>query len=43
MGLDLNEVVPGPEGDEWDGNVGARMLYKLIGWMLASQTAATGA
>lgn len=37
VGFDLNEVAPGPEGDEWDGNVGARMLYKLIGFTLASQ------
>ncbi len=37
VGVDVNEVVPGPEGDEWDGNVGARILYKLIGWMLVSQ------
>ncbi len=37
IGFDLNEVVPGPEGDEWDANVGARMLYKLCGWALASQ------
>jgi agmatinase len=37
VGIDLNEVVPGPEGDEWDGNVGARVLYKMIGWMLLSQ------
>lgn len=36
VGFDLNEVSPGPEGDEWDGNVGARLLYKLIGWMLLS-------
>ncbi|HEX9290888.1 MAG TPA: agmatinase family protein [Anaeromyxobacteraceae bacterium] len=33
VGLDLVEVAPGPEGD-WDGNVGARLLYKMIGWML---------
>lgn len=32
VGLDLVEVAPGP--DEWDGNVGARLLYKMIGWML---------
>jgi agmatinase len=38
VGVDLNEVVPGPEGDEWDGNVGARLLYKMIGWMLVSQS-----
>lgn len=37
VGFDLNEVAPGPEGDEWDGNVGARVLYKLIGFTLASQ------
>jgi len=33
IGFDLNEV--GPE--EWDGNVGARVLYKLCGWALRSQ------
>ena len=33
VGFDLNEVAPGPEG-EWDGNVAARLLYKMIGWML---------
>lgn len=37
VGLDLCEVAPGPEGDQWDGNVGARLLYKMIGWMLRSQ------
>lgn len=37
VGCDLTEVVPGPDGDEWDGNVGARLLYKMIGWMLVSQ------
>ena len=37
VGVDLNEVVPGDDGDEWDGNVGARVLYKMIGWMLVSQ------
>lgn len=37
IGFDLNEVAPGPDGDEWDGNVGARLLYKLIGLTLASQ------
>lgn len=34
VGFDLNEVAPGPDGDEWDANVGARMLYKLIGFAL---------
>lgn len=38
VGFDLNEVAPGPAGtDEWDGNVGARLLYKLCAWTLASQ------
>jgi len=36
VGFDLNEVAPGPDGDEWDANVGARILYKLIGWTLRS-------
>lgn len=35
VGLDLNEVSPGPEGDpdgtSWDAIVGARLLYRLIG------------
>jgi agmatinase len=34
VGVDLNEVVDAD--DEWDGNVGARVLYKMIGWMLVS-------
>lgn len=32
VGFDLNEV----GGEEWDANVGARMLYKMIGHALAS-------
>lgn len=35
IGFDLNEVAPGK--DEWDANVGARMLYKMSAWTLASQ------
>ena len=35
IGFDLNEVSPGK--DEWDANVGARFLYKMTGWTLASQ------
>ena len=31
VGADLSEVAPGPRGDEWDANVGARILYKMIG------------
>jgi agmatinase len=35
VGFDLVEVAPDPSGgDEWDGNVGARLLYKLAGWAL---------
>jgi agmatinase len=41
VGFDLTEVTPGPEGDEWDANVGARLLYKMIGWMLKSQATKT--
>ena len=35
VGFDLCEVAPGPSGD-WDANVGARALYKLLGCTLAS-------
>jgi agmatinase len=35
IGFDLNEVSPG--ADDWDANVGARILYQLINWMAASQ------
>ncbi len=37
VGFDLNEVAPGPPGDEWDANVGARVLYRMIGWALRSR------
>jgi agmatinase len=33
IGADLCEVAPGPTG-EWDANVGARLLYKIIGFAL---------
>jgi agmatinase len=36
VGLDLMEVAPDPAGGEWDGNVGARLLYKMIGHALKS-------
>lgn len=37
VGFDLNEVSPGESGEsEWDGNVGARVLYKLCGWAVVS-------
>lgn len=33
VGFDLNEVSTGEADEsEWDGNVGARMLYKLCNW-----------
>jgi len=35
IGFDLNEVAPGE--DEWDANVGARLLYQLCNWMAVSQ------
>lgn len=37
VGFDLVEVAPGAAGDSWDGNVGARLLYKMIGWALRSR------
>jgi len=42
IGFDLCEVAPGQ--DEWNGNVGARLLYKLCNWMAVSQNklSATG-
>ncbi|MCX7978118.1 MAG: agmatinase family protein [Bdellovibrionaceae bacterium] len=39
VGFDLNEVSTGGrprEEAEWDGNVGARILYKLCGWTILS-------
>lgn len=37
IGFDLNEVSSGEaEHSEWDGNVGARVLYKLCGWCVNS-------
>ena len=37
VGLDLCEVAPGET--EWDANVGARLLYKMIGFALLTQAA----
>lgn len=38
VGFDLNEVAPCSSGEnEWDANVGARLLYKLCAFTLASQ------
>ncbi|MCB0422750.1 MAG: agmatinase family protein [Bdellovibrionales bacterium] len=35
VGFDLVEVAPGET--DWDGNIGARLVYQLCGWSLASQ------
>jgi len=37
IGFDLNEVSPGDDGlSEWNGNVGARILFKLCGWTIVT-------
>lgn len=37
VGFDLNEVSSGEaEESEWDGNVGARILYKLCNWTVVT-------
>jgi len=37
VGFDLVEVAPSKDStNEWDANVGARLLYKLSGWTLFS-------
>jgi len=38
IGFDLNEVSSGDgsSSSEWDGNVGARILYKLCGWTVVT-------
>lgn len=37
VGFDLNEVSSGSAKEsEWDGNVGARMLYKLCNWSVVT-------
>ena len=36
IGFDLCEVAPGPDGNEWDGNVGMRLLYKMCGHAVRS-------
>jgi agmatinase len=38
VGADLCEVSPGPGGGEWDANVGTRILYKMIGSIVLSQS-----
>ncbi len=38
IGFDLCEVAQGDDGSEWDGNVGARVLYRLASLMALSQS-----
>ena len=35
IGFDLNEIAPGK--NDWDANVGARLLYQLCNWMAVSR------
>jgi len=37
VGFDLVEVAPGPNAEDWNANVGARALYKMLGATLRSQ------
>jgi len=38
VGFDINEVsASGNLEDEWNGNVGARLLYKMCGWLAKTQ------
>jgi agmatinase len=43
VGFDLCEVAPRAGDGEWNANVGARVLYKLLGCTLASQGAGRAA
>jgi len=37
VGFDLCEVAPGARGEDWNANVGARILYKLLGCTLRTR------
>lgn len=37
IAFDLNEVSPGPDGDEWDANVAARLLFRIANLVALSQ------
>lgn len=37
VSFDVNEVAPGADGNEWDANVGARLLYRLANLAALSQ------
>ncbi len=41
IGIDLVEVAPG-DNDDWDGNVGSRILFHLCGVLAKSQNMAVG-
>ncbi|WP_417369107.1 agmatinase family protein [Flavobacterium beibuense] len=42
IGFDLVEVAPGEEGDDWDGNVGARMLFHMCGVLVKNNNMEIG-
>jgi len=37
IAFDLNEVTPGPKGDDWDANVAARLLFRIANLVAHSQ------
>jgi agmatinase len=37
IAFDLNEVAPGPEGNDWDANVAARLIYRITNLVALSQ------
>ncbi len=37
IAFDINEVTPGPKGDDWDANVAARLLYRISNMVAVSQ------
>ncbi len=37
IAFDINEVAPGSDGDEWDANVAARLLYRIANLVKMSQ------
>lgn len=42
IGFDLVEVAPSPDGGDWDGNVGARMLFHMCGVLAKNNSMPTG-
>jgi len=43
VGFDLVEVTPGADDDQWNANVGARVLYKLIGATIRTRSVSLSA